>query len=85
MNIHITPTAEGAKGTCYMVGQGRPSPKSPVIKGLNPALYVDGPMPGFYSDTLVKTSAGWRFKTRAFWTAYELAQDAGVIHKQPRR
>jgi hypothetical protein len=53
-----------------MVGRGRgsPDPESNVTV-----------QPGFYTDTLVKTPAGWRFKTREFWSASELAQDAGLI------
>jgi hypothetical protein len=61
-NIHITPTADGADGTCYAV-----------------LGYVDQNgdwkvQPGFYTDTLVKTPVGWRFKTRVFWTAGEDAK-----------
>jgi hypothetical protein len=63
MNIHITPTPEGANGTCYMVGRGRTAPHD--ANG-NYALNT-----GFYSDTLVKTPEGWRFKTREFWDSSE--------------
>jgi hypothetical protein len=57
LNIHITPTAEGADGYCYLLGpMGQPA--------------ADGSQPmitGFYRDTLVRTSAGWRFKTKEVW------------------
>jgi len=53
-NIHITPTADGADGTCYaLLGGGRPDAKGHFHVG-----------PAFYTDTLVKTPVGWRFKTR---------------------
>ena len=51
-NLVITPTPEGAKGSVYNlflnVGQN-----PPVVTGSSR-----------YEDTLVKTSDGWRFKTR---------------------
>ena len=49
----IEPTAEGADGSCYL------------------SLYNTGTRPqtlmvtGIYRDKLVKTSDGWRFKSRA--------------------
>jgi hypothetical protein len=60
-NIHITPTSEGANGTCYAIlGGGKPDANGNFVLS-----------PGFYTDTLVKTPAGWRFRTREFWTARE--------------
>jgi len=62
-NIHVTATTDGAIGTCYaLLGGGKAD--------------ADGHfnvMPAFYTDTLVKTRAGWRFKTREIFEAYELA------------
>ena len=53
--IHITPTGPNtADGTCYAILGGG-------------ALDADGnaeASPAFYTDTLVKTPQGWRFKTR---------------------
>jgi len=59
MNIHITPTAQGADGFCYAL---LPDPKSAPdsVGGMRFIM-------GFYRDTLVKTAAGWRFKTREAW------------------
>ncbi len=51
-NIHITPTADGAAGVAYLI------------------LWNVGTRPqsisvtGAYQDTLVRTSTGWRFKSR---------------------
>jgi hypothetical protein len=62
-NIHLTPTAEGANGTCYA-----------VLAASKPDANGHFKMsPGFYTDTLVKTPQGWRFKTREFWNAREEA------------
>jgi hypothetical protein len=61
-NIHITPTAEGVDATCYAILGGPDADGNIEIS------------PGFYTDTLVKTSEGWRFKTREFWTASEEAK-----------
>jgi len=52
INIHVTPTSEGANGTCYAL----------FPRKIPSGHYIFSP--GFYTDTLVKTSAGWRFKTR---------------------
>src|ERR1700743_2281146 len=57
VNIHITPTASGADGSCYALLYGGKTDASGNFIG----------NPGFYKDTLVKTSAGWRFKTREVW------------------
>jgi hypothetical protein len=57
-NIMITPTAEGADGQCYVL----------IVRG---ALGKDGAFrasPEMYKDSLVKTKAGWRFKTRQVWS-----------------
>jgi hypothetical protein len=58
--VHLIPTAGGAKGTCYGI--------------VNMSLAADGQFSGtpeFYSDILVKTRAGWRFKSRQIFTAGE--------------
>ena len=59
MNIVITPTPEGAAGRAYAVilGAARDDADDRSLEGKS----------GFYVDTLVKTPAGWRFKTREFW------------------
>ena len=50
----ITPTAEGAHGSCYLLlVDPRTQPYTIMAAGL-------------YQDTVVKTSAGWRFKERVF-------------------
>ena len=50
----ITPTAEGAHGTCYLLlVDSRTQPYTIMAAGL-------------YQDTVVKTSAGWRFQERVF-------------------
>jgi len=51
-NLIVTPTPEGAKGSVYVM-QIDITAKPPTI-----ATYSR------YDDTLVKTSQGWRFKTR---------------------
>lgn len=56
-NLIITPTAEGADGFCYLL----------ILTG-NP--HADGVLRGrtsFYTDKLVKTENGWRFRTRETW------------------
>jgi hypothetical protein len=50
----ITPTTEGANGSCYLMLVDRGT-KPPSIMSVNK-----------YDDTLVKTGDGWRFKTRNF-------------------
>ncbi len=51
-NIHLTKTAEGAAGTCYlMLMNAGARPHSVIVTGT-------------YHDTLVKTSDGWRFTSR---------------------
>jgi len=51
-NIHITPTADGAAGTAYlMLWKVSTQPAEVVLTGI-------------YTDELVKTSKGWRFKGR---------------------
>ncbi len=52
-NLVITPTAEGASGSVYLMLLDV-SQRPPVIAST-----------AKYSDTLVKTPDGWRFKTRA--------------------
>ena len=48
----ITPTADGAKGTCYL-----------VVFNVNTRSLM---LTGVYEDTLTKTSKGWRFAAREF-------------------
>jgi hypothetical protein len=51
-NIQITKTAEGASGTCYLMLWNT---------SVRPATIT---ITGIYNDELVKTSSGWRFKSR---------------------
>jgi actinorhodin biosynthesis protein ActVIA len=54
-NLVITPTAEGAKGSVYLL----------LFNARNiPATIVET---AIYDDTLVKTPQGWRFKKRVVW------------------
>ena len=59
MNIVITATPEGAAGRAYAVilGEAKDDSDDRSLEGKS----------GFYIDTLAKTPAGWRFKTREFW------------------
>lgn len=54
-NLLITPTAEGAKGSCYLLLL---DVHSVPAKWLETAIY---------DDTLVKTPAGWKFSKRVVW------------------
>ena len=51
-NLIITPTSEGASGSCYLLTMNV-SVRPPVLNSA-----------GVYADTMVKTSEGWRFKKR---------------------
>ena len=52
--VVITPTAEGAHGSCYLLlVDPRTQPYTIMAAGI-------------YQDTVVKTSAGWRFQERVF-------------------
>ena len=52
--IVITPTADGAHGSCYLLlVDTRSQPAGLTVAGI-------------YQDTVVKTSDGWRFKERVF-------------------
>jgi SnoaL-like protein len=53
-SLMITPTAEGAKGTCYYFSVN-PTTRPLTVSGA-----------GVYYDDLVKTPQGWRFKVRTF-------------------
>ena len=54
-NLLITPTAEGAKGSCYLL----------LFNARNiPATITET---AIYDDTLVKTAQGWKFKKRIVW------------------
>jgi hypothetical protein len=54
-NIVITPTAEGANGSCYLLRFN--------AKTTPPTLEESG----IYDDRLVKTAGGWKFKKRVVW------------------
>ena len=51
-NLMITPTAEGASGSVYLIL---------LDIGVRPPVAMTT---GIYEDTLLKTPQGWRFKTR---------------------
>ncbi len=54
-NLIITPTPEGAKGSCYLLlYSARTIPPSFTETAI-------------YDDTLVKTPQGWKFKKRVVW------------------
>jgi 3-phenylpropionate/cinnamic acid dioxygenase small subunit len=54
-NLIITPTADGAKGSCYLL----------LFNARNiPATISET---AIYDDTLVKTAQGWKFKKRVVW------------------
>src|SRR6266851_4355260 len=54
-NLVITPTAEGAKASVYLL----------LFNARNiPATITET---AIYDDTLVKTAQGWRFKKRVVW------------------
>jgi hypothetical protein len=54
-NLILTPTPEGAKGTCYlMLYSARTRPPSFTETAI-------------YDDTLVRTPEGWKFKKRVVW------------------
>jgi 3-phenylpropionate/cinnamic acid dioxygenase small subunit len=54
-NLVITPTADGAKGSCYLL----------LFNARNiPGTIVET---AIYDDTLVKTAQGWKFKKRVVW------------------
>jgi len=55
INIHVTRTAEGGDATCYLLM---------YTARTNPASLVTT---ATYTDTLVKTADGWRFKKRVMW------------------
>jgi hypothetical protein len=54
-NLVITPTPEGASGSCYLL----------LFNARNvPATITET---AIYDDTLVRTPQGWRFKKRVVW------------------
>jgi hypothetical protein len=53
-NVIVYPTAEGARGSQYLMAID-------VSEGGKPSSLVHG---GRYDDVYVKTAAGWRFKSR---------------------
>jgi len=54
-NLLITPTSDGAKGSCYLL----------LFNARNiPATITET---SIYDDTLVKTAQGWKFKKRIVW------------------
>ena len=54
-NLVITPTAGGASGSCYLLLFNARSVPATITET------------AIYQDTLVKTSAGWRFSKRVVW------------------
>jgi len=54
-NLLITPTADGAKGSCYLLL---------FNVRTTPAAIVET---AIYDDTLVKTAGGWKFQKRVVW------------------
>ena len=54
-NILIEPTADGARGTAYLLLVSGSEAGAPVVTGR-----------GIYTDEIVKTAEGWLFKKRAF-------------------
>jgi hypothetical protein len=54
-NLVITPTADGAKGSVYLLL---------YTARTNPPSFVET---AIYDDTLVKTPEGWKFKKRIVW------------------
>ena len=55
-NLQIFPADEGARATCYVVIVERKGKDAPATLGAF----------GTFEDRLVKTPAGWRFKSRVF-------------------
>ena len=54
-NLLITPSPDGAQGSCYLL----------LFNARNvPATIVET---AIYEDTLVKTAQGWKFKKRVVW------------------
>jgi hypothetical protein len=54
-NLTITPTPDGARGSCYLL----------LFDARNvPATLTET---AIYDDTLVRTPQGWRFKKRVVW------------------
>ena len=54
-NIMIEPTADGARGTAYLLLVSGSEGSAPVVTGR-----------GIYTDEIVKTAEGWLFKKRAY-------------------
>jgi hypothetical protein len=54
-NLTVTPTPDGARGSCYLL--------------LFDARHVPATLTetAIYDDTLVRTPQGWRFKKRVVW------------------
>ena len=57
VNISIEPSAEGARGRCYLMFVLSQPGKMPMIATM-----------GSYEDIIVKTRAGWRFKKRTVYS-----------------
>ena len=55
-SIMIDPTPEGARGSAYFTQVSAGEEGKPPVIGIR----------GIYTDVLVKTSEGWRFKSRSF-------------------
>ena len=56
-NISIESSAEGARGRCYFMMLRTPEPGKPSMIVAT----------GSYEDVIVKTAAGWRFKSRKMY------------------
>lgn len=57
-NLVITPTADGATGSCYLMMVDTGNPQTKKLPSMTSTAQ--------YDDRLVKTANGWRFKSRAF-------------------
>jgi hypothetical protein len=55
-SIMIDPSPEGARGSAYFTQMSAGEEGKPPVIGIR----------GIYTDVLVKTSEGWRFKSRSF-------------------
>jgi hypothetical protein len=67
-NIIIDPSPEGARGGCHSIVLGREATSGPEYARLGGGFTI---LSGFYQDTLVRTPAGWRFKTRQVFFDHE--------------
>ena len=69
-NLTVTPTPDGAEGSCYLL----------LFDARNvPATLTET---AIYNDTLVRTPQGWRFKKRVVWRDDD---DISPFKPKPRR